>query len=196
MRDLPQSYNVRFGTMKIRRGKLKDKSIISWDAIPDCRGEDCNSFRYCFAVDEAKNHGDTKRCLVMSSYLRSVSSIILSNYPTITESDLLRVGLHLIPMYRNLCRLQIEEHGLRHIFRQNKGGNMVAHPVYDLIRNYILSIDTLWNRLNLDKKYLGRKKPKGEKVSLPDVDDIMLGDPDYYEGLDDTESAEEEATNT
>ena len=194
-KELPASLNVRLGTMKPRRGKIKGRKIMSWDAIPDCRMEECNCFDRCHVLAERKQHQQTNRCLVMSSYVRGVFEVILGSYPTISEPDLLRVGLHLIPMYRNLCRLHIEELGLRQIVRVNKGGNNVIHPVYDTIRNYILTIDTLWNRLNFDKKYLG-KKSTDPGLGMPDVENIMTGDPDYYGELDDEEASEAEASDT
>lgn len=188
-RKLPSTYNQKFGTLNTTKGRWKEKQILAWDSIPKCRGEECAASEDCKQLqDQNINH---VRCSVMSNYLRGVTGIIMHNYE-LSEPDLMRVGLNLIPLYKNLCRLQIEEHGLRTITTLNKAGNRSVNPIYDAIRNYILAIDRLWNALDFDKKYKGIKGGK-RAPQVEDVDDLIHGDPDYYEGLSDDEDATLEA---
>lgn len=187
---VPSTYNQVFGTLKARKGNLGDKMVMTWDSVPQCKAEDCASHVDCFFFKNNTNPNHS-RCQVMSNYLRGVYTIMITNYD-LTEPELMRVGMHLIPLYKNLCRLQIEEHGIRELVRPNKAGNLSVHPLYDQIRNYILAIDRLWSAMNFDKTYKGNGKSK-KALGHPSVDDIINGDPDYYESLNDDENATSEA---
>ncbi len=190
MKKLPHTYNQKFGGLKTTKGNWDGKQVMTWDSIPKCREDDCPSFDDCYLPKS--NHPQHTRCLVMSNYLRGVYSIMVHNYD-LSEPDLMRVGMHLIPLYKNLCRLQIEEHGLRDLMRTNKAGSITVHPLYDAIRNHILTIDRLWAQMAFDKKYGGRKDGKKGSPQMDSVDDLIHGDGAYYEGLNDDENATDEA---
>jgi len=191
MVSLPHTYNQKFGTLKAVKGTWDKKKVMTWDSVPQCKAEDCTSHKDCYFYKGNYSRNLT-RCQVMSNYLRGVYLILVTNYD-LSEPDLLRVGLHLLPLYKNLCRLQIEEHGIRELIRPNKAGNLSVHPLYDQIRNYILAIDRLWGSMAFDKYYRGAKGKKGS-LKMPDVNGIINGDPDYYEGLNDDENATGEET--
>lgn len=183
MKKLPPTYNQALGGLKATKGNWNGKQILTWDSIPKCRPDECTAAEDCH-LPKSNNPNHT-RCAIMSNYLRGIYSVILHNYE-LSETDLLKVGLHLIPMYKNLCRLQIEEHGIRFITTVNKSGNRSVNPVYDAIRNYILAIDGLWSKMGFEKKYTGTSNKKGAPQA-PNVDDLLNGDKDYYDGLSENE---------
>ena len=79
-------------------------------------------------------------------------------------------GMHLMPMYRTLARLKIEELGVNNIITTSDTGRKQANPIYKEIRDTIKLIDSLWHSLGLTKFAV---------VDIPD--DLPMGaDDDYY----------------
>lgn len=180
---LQGTHALRFGQVQPTKGKDNEgNQLVSWDALPDC-------YEQCPITDKCPYNGRTIKCTVMKAYLGSAASIVLRNYQ-LDEAELLRVGTHLIPLYRNLCRLQILEFSLTRVTQLNKVGNVVMHPVYDMIKNHVVVIENLWKSLGLHdeskkKKHVIRNGPNGVPDSIPTVGDIVNGDPDYYDNLRD-----------
>jgi len=176
------TYAERFGQMQITKGTKNGMKLVSWDAIPECR-ESC-------PIAEKCPYTGKKKCTVMKSYVGSAASIIQNNYD-LDEADMLRVGLHLLPLYRNLCRLQIEEFALEGITRVNKAGSTVLHPIYDSIKAHVSAIESLWKALGLLNNAKKKRKTDIEKyhhdryvpTEVPTVGDIVNGNPDYYDTL-------------
>lgn len=176
------SYAEKFGQITPSKGKDRDgNKLVSWDAIPECTESNCPIANKCPYLGK-------KKCTVMKAFVGSAASIIQNGY-ILDQSELLRVGTHLIPLYRNLCRLQIEEMGLRQITRINKAGSVVLNPIYAEIKSHILAIENLWKSLGLnDKEKKVKKKPQWPgSTEIPDtqptVGDIVNGNPDYYDSL-------------
>uniref|UniRef100_A0A6M3KG57 Uncharacterized protein n=1 Tax=viral metagenome TaxID=1070528 RepID=A0A6M3KG57_9ZZZZ len=184
MQSLPKAWrDTGFGTLNPQKGVDKDNQQISvWDALPECLMDECPSFRLCAHGQANKRHppdGSTVfLCSVMKNYLVSITSIIMKNCK-LDEMEMMRVGYHLIPMYKNLCRLLIQEVGVRNVTTTGKFGVTFIHPIYDIILKHIQAIDRMWNIMKLKK---GRK-PVMNPEDLPSVDDLINGDPDYYESL-------------
>ena len=78
--------------------------------------------------------------------------MIFNNFgEVLDEPTFYRVGMHLMPMYRTLCRLKIEELGVNHIITTSDTGRKQANPIYKEIRDTIKLIDSLWHSLGLTK---------------------------------------------
>ena len=184
---LPDRFNVSFGKITLKKGLIdKGRHLVAWDSVPQCRKDECAAFDLC---DFNKDND----CKVMAQYLKIIETTILGELD-LSEGELMRVGLHLIPLYRNLCKLKITELGVLDPLSKNRYGNVSINPLYEQIKSHIVTIDGLWRAMGLDRKFKAASK-KGEPGPIPSVEGIMetgdepegdnlTGDPNYYEKLD------------
>ena len=146
MEHLPDSLDQRYGKITVRKGNYGDElALYSWDAVPDCKDERCKAHFMC----EFDRRG---KCTTMMQYLKGTSQMIFKNFgEVLDEPTFYRVGMHLMPMYRTLCRLKIEELGVNNIVTTSDTGRKQANPIYKEIRDTIKIIDSLWHSLGLTK---------------------------------------------
>jgi len=136
-------FNV--GEFNINKGKIDTKKMMyAWDAVRECDREDCNAFLMC-------PHPKNSHCTTQVLYLESVLSVILSNF-NVEEDELYRIGMHLIPLYKMLCRLKIEELGVSSYIYTTDKGNFNAHPILREIRETIKMVESMWKDLGLDSE--------------------------------------------
>lgn len=183
-RKVPDRYYERIGYMDTAKGSMggeedTEKRLFSWNAIMPCN-HFCSVIEVCpFRSGRSPivEEGDQEdalgpnrpKCTVMIRYLKNVSSVILENFADdLLESELLRIGMHLIPLYKNLCRLKIEEMGVNLVVEVDTGK---ISPIYKEMRATIKDIEGLWNSLGLRKLEEELRK----KIKIPDVDGIMDG---------------------
>ena len=156
---LPDTYRTPFGRLNVRRGRLTKPdgalmSLNSWDVIPFCTDSECPAFKLCDLNPNQKPlpKGDEARCAVMIQYLRATADMIFKNFSEyMEEHELFKVGMHLMPLYRMLARLNLEEAGLRRSVGVTDRGTRKADPVYKEIRETIKSIDLQWKALGLNR---------------------------------------------
>ncbi len=140
---LPHSMNVRYGKITVRKGNYDELALYSWDAVPDCKDEMCKAHFMCDFDRRGK-------CTTMMQYLKGTSQMIFKNFgEVLDEPTFYRVGMHLMPMYRTLSRLKIEELGVNNIITTSDTGRKQANPIYKEIRDTIKLIDSLWHSLGL-----------------------------------------------
>jgi len=112
-------------------------------------------------------------CRVAASYLKSVSTTILGNYEDkMDEGTLFRVGMHIIPLYRNLIKMKIEEIGVKRVVQKDERGKLSINPLYKEIREYIKLLEQMWKSVGIT----------GVMVSAPG-DGFVEGD-NYYEQME------------
>ena len=156
MARLPSNFDQLLGKITIRRGylpvqdytgkELTKLALFSWDVVPPCNGELCPANHLC---DYTKDLG---KCLVTSTYLRAAAQTIFQNFSEILdEPTLYRIGIHLMPAYRTLCRLKIEELGVTKVISISSQGKPTANPIYREIRETIKLVEFLWEKLGLSK---------------------------------------------
>ncbi len=154
--------------MLVTKGYFTEDTLFySWDKVPACRGESCVAASLCPNCDASTE------CSIQASFLKSLSSILQRNFMgKVSEVQLFGFGMHLMPLYRNLCSLYIEEAAVTAVTSTAKGF-LKIHPVYKEIRDTILIIGKEWNRLGLI-------------VSVEDNDLEKDGDIDYYSKLEES----------
>ena len=153
--ELPDRYMREIGSMHIQKGSdaTGTKQIISWEIAKPCRGERCPAAELCTYTRGA-------RCRVENTYLRAVSNTIYQNYITILdEPTLMRVGLHLMPIYQNLCRLKLVEAGIEDPVVSDAKGKLSIHPVYKEMREHIKLLEQTWRSLGLTEYYMEAELP-------------------------------------
>jgi len=144
--NVPQYMEQCMGKMGVMKGKTEDGevSLYSWDVVSECIREDCPAFLNCPYQKEG-------RCHAQVQYLKSVVAIVFANYDEITEPQLYRVGMHLVPLYKTLCRLKLEEIGTTSVAYTDSKGNRKINPIFKEIRETIKVIELAWKTIGLDR---------------------------------------------
>lgn len=144
--DMPKGHKLRLGDIKVWKAKVRGVTIVSWDAIPPCRGDGCSIWDICGKKDSRIS---SSHCGVLYEYIGNVNLMIYRNYADqLTEPMLFRVGMHLIPLYKQLCRLKIEELNVFELIGEVKGKWQV-HPILKEIRETVKQIEMVWSSLGL-----------------------------------------------
>jgi hypothetical protein len=114
---------------------------------------------------------------VIQKYIKHTVDVIFGNIgEKMTEAQLFRVGTSLIPLYRNLARLKIEEAGMLSPMETVKGRSTPSN-IYREIREHIKAIDSLWKSIGIETIDMKFNLPGG------DVFDGAEGD-SYYDQLE------------
>lgn|GEM_PF-3570463 len=175
--ELPFRYNKELGRLRVFKGTdhTKTKQIVSWEMVKPCRGERCGAYDICDY--SARTQGGSK-CTVEKMYLKAVSGTIYRNYNTVLdEPTLMRVGLHLMPIYQNLCRLLITELGLINMIEEDSKGKSSISPVYKEIREHIKLLEQTWRSLGLTEYYIETDKGM-PAFNTPPQPGVQLLDPE------------------
>lgn len=196
----PREWKEKFGKPTIRRGKLvvpredgkdkrttfkKDIVLVSWDALPNCTENSCKIFDKCNITEGMKESKYV--CGVMKNYLKSISLILFRNYgDKLDELQWTKIGLELLPLYRNLVRMKIYELGLVSITTTSRQGNIVINPIYREMREQMKVIELIWKSLNLGGIPLGVGDIPPDDDFDGDEEAIEIrpdGDPNYYDNM-------------
>lgn len=191
-KKVPDSMGEQIGDMSVDRGRYGKKQIrlYAWDAVPECSGTKCPAFSLC-------SYEKTGKCQTVVQYLRNIHEFVFQNFgKEFDEAKWFRIGMHLIPLYKTLARLQIAELGVTDVIVTvgNKGPKI--NPIFDAITKTIAQIEKVWKDMNLSEK--GLKKPNrgqlgvgnrkntffdmssdGTMVGLPEDVDIEEDDDDF-----------------
>jgi hypothetical protein len=171
--------------MKPRKGTYYGKPLVAWAVIEDCTAYDekglesiedptqlakllagrCRIQHLCdFAKSE---NGRVKKCGVQRAYISAVSDMIHHCFHVQIAKDeqlLFRVGMHLIPLYKTLCKLKMEELSVSNPVFLTIRGDRKADPVYREIRETIKMIMACWKDIGLQGTELGAipVNPRGD----------------------------------
>jgi len=134
------------GSMVIPKGTAHEGEVklFSWDAVQNCMNDRCPAYEEC-----PYKKDDQGKCEVQLVYLKSLTSMIMRNFPEASEAKLFRIGMHLIPLYKQLSKLQIEELGVHRIVTVTDRGNRAMNPLYKEIREHIRLIESMWHSIGL-----------------------------------------------
>lgn len=171
------SHLKNMGKFRLSKGEFTEDSLFfSWDAVPLCRELNCPIVEVC-----TYSKGPKVKCAIHSQFLKSLSVILYRNYSDVLdEPRLYRVGLHLMPMYKMLCKLLIEEHAVQNaVYLDNKGVRH-AHPIFKEVRETLTCISKEWRSLGLDR-FKGMGGGFGPHM-VPDP--FEHGDPNFHASLE------------
>ena len=151
-------FRQRIGNIPIHKGLLDNIPITMWDAIPRCNVETCPLGKTC-------PYQKVGRCSVRVKYLSHVFDTISSIPENMDPVTVLKIGMHIIPIYSMLCRFKMEEYASETMVSDSKG-NLRINPIFREIRETIKTATALIQ--DLDQTVSG----------LPGD-----GDSDYYDSL-------------
>lgn len=134
----------RYYSIMINKGRRAERHIVTWDAVGDCEGDTCKIFHLCQYQKRGK-------CTVQVRYLSELNKMIERNYDdSLDEPGLYKIGIHLVPLYKTLCKLMIEELGTRRVTYVTDSGMVKVQPIYKEIRDTISMIMKVWKDLGLN----------------------------------------------
>jgi len=164
--------DLRIGELNLDKGKIrKDVRLFAWDSIRVCNPDECPVSHICTYIKQG-------RCAVLVQYIKVLYDSILSNYKTLDDVSLFKVGMQIIPLYLQLAKLQLVEMGLHTPLQTTEKGMMVAHPVYREIRETMKTISAMWRDLEITINSFGLVDPSRGSAS-----DDLNGDPSYYDKM-------------
>lgn len=175
-------------SMKISKGFFAEDTLFyAWDAVDFCSGTNCIATEVCpytqSGINKATGKFEQRKCAVQKNFLRSLSVILYRNYyEIISESQLYRIGMHLMPLYKMLSKLYIVELGVERVAYSDAKGMVRVHPVYKEIRETVKSISQEWHNLGLSNSPI-----------IPSLDEAT-SESTYYENLERSSGLETEAT--
>ncbi len=139
----------------------EEEGIIEFYAVNECTLERCPIYLHCCHLKKER------QCQIQVKYLKAINEIVLGMVPIedLSAMQRMKIGFHLQPLYRALCRLKMEELSLRRPTQITNVGTRAMHPVYREIRETIKVITTVLKDLGIDG---GKVKKEAEG---------------YYEGL-------------
>ena len=123
----------KIGGIAIHKGKKDGESvpIVMWDAIPKCDPDTCPIVDLC-------PYNKNGNCTLRVNYQKHIVDSVLASIKEITEEQMLKVGMHLIPLYTQL--IQMKMIALNADPMVVSRGSLVPNPVYKEIRIIIREV--------------------------------------------------------
>lgn len=129
------------GAVTTKDGKEKLYELVYWNAVQRCDPETCGCVELC------SNPNLEKPCSIISGYMNNVYEVMIRTYRgEMTEDTAYRIGMHLVPLYKILCRLKMQEFSETSIMFLSKSGRKV-NPIFEEIRKTVLAIEKVWQNL-------------------------------------------------
>uniref|UniRef100_A0A6M3IPK1 Uncharacterized protein n=2 Tax=viral metagenome TaxID=1070528 RepID=A0A6M3IPK1_9ZZZZ len=151
MDEITEMYQDLMGTSMVQRGHVNENDpnspmIVAFDVIPECIGGTCPIYRMCTVRPITEN----EKCSLMRTYLESVNLVIFRNFKKqLDETQWLRVGFELIPLYKMLFRLKVHEFGRRLVEDISPKGTRSINPIFKEIRDTMAAISKMWSSIGL-----------------------------------------------
>lgn len=152
--------------MRVQVGTIKGKQLRFLGQVQNCRGEDCPLKEVCDF--KPKGH-----CTVIYTFLSSLYKDWVDPVNGIgdrlSQIQLDKIGVHLIPLYHILIRLLLETYVIEEMTYENKQGSKAMHPQFQEIPKIINQIRLELKDIGLEalwKEKFGDEKPTpvGKKV--------------------------------
>ena len=163
---LATQHGMKLGKMDIYKSTKNGMVNYAWDVVQKCQGVDCPAAMTCPHIEHLTTDDD---CKIMKNYMRSVSLVMYeAQSKNITVAQRYQIGMHIIPLYKTLCKMKIAELGIGNVTMATSRGTLQIHPIYKEIREIIKVIDQVWKSIGVGRvDGLGSLKPdfapKGQK---------------------------------
>jgi len=161
--------------LTVLKGRIGNNKFPIWDAVGPCM-ETCGLRETCTYDKSAR------KCKLQVMYLRTVLDIVLENLPnkeSPSEYVLTKVGLMLMPLFKQLITMKILEHALTDP-EIGEDGKVKIHPVYKEIRVIIKDIDNVLKELGMNRV---QAAPAVGFNPFEDAMPNMDGSAGYYENM-------------
>lgn len=133
--------------------KNQPRSLHSWDHVQPCTS-DCPAY---VRPDVCPMTRNSNNCPVMKEYLEAVVDLLHTKVPNIElvgEDALWRLGMHIMPLYRMLCKMKIAEACVSGILYSDDKGRLKANPIYKEMRETIKQVESMMKEIGFGGKLL------------------------------------------
>lgn len=173
--DSKPDLNFNIGEQALQKGEVRDgMQLVAWDCIQECNPLECPIGTVCSYVTKSSLRG---LCALQTEYLQAFTSTIFETYRYLDQADTFRIGMHLVPLYSQLCRQKIVEKGVKQLAYQDAKGVTRIHPIYKEMRETMKTITTIW-------RDMGFQAPNTPNLPGTEVNKLEgkkgYGDPNYY----------------
>lgn len=185
---LPRGRSENF-ELTPKKGYYYSQPLVAWAAIEDCTAELCRIMHLCMYKKSTAT--STAKCGLQRVYIQATAEMIHRCFEKELQGDenlLFRVGMHLMPLYKTLCKLKMEELSVTYPVYATPRGDRKADPVYKELRETIKIIDMTYRNLGLKgasapslsppkgvsygyEDELFEEEPEKPKLDLGDSDD-------------------------
>jgi len=170
-------------------GAYQGKQVLRWDPASKCTDQ-CALYNDCPYAKGGK-------CTLELTYMNVIFNNLITMDPNrgiadrLTDIELQRVGIHLIPLYHQLIRLKKEAFAVKQITVTNKQGSLMIHPVFKEIREVIKCVSREIKELGINEKWKrkfgGIANIEGGSSSIEEL--MEQGDPNFYDKLSKVDEA-------
>jgi hypothetical protein len=129
--------------MHIRKGNEEGNPVVAWSAIMDCLRDRCR-------IEDQCHYQKKGKCDVQVQFLQVTLEMIRMENPALKYNQAYRIGLHLVPLYKTLCKLYMDELAVSHPTYTTEKGTRQSHPVYKEIRDTLKMIMMVWKDIGLE----------------------------------------------
>jgi|GEM_PF-7071052 hypothetical protein len=166
--DLTTRGKERIGGINIHKGKAKDSDVnlVTWDAVPNCDPEECPIADNC-------PYNKSGKCTLRQNYQKHVVDTVLKSFDSVSEEQMLKIGMHLIPLYSQLIEMKIVALDAPKMVVNR--GSLAPHPVFKEIRLIIREISACLRDIGVGGNHLGR--------GIPPSHNPEKGELGYYEEM-------------
>lgn len=175
------------GEFQISKGNVENVTVNLWDAVRKCKGTDCVLSDRCSYADSKKDSVEVEHlpCRVERRYLVLALEPYIELVKVVNDQSLMNfIGLHLVPLYLDLCQLKMEKMKIKSITYIDKKGEKKIDPLFDEVRKTHREIMSLCKAFGLND--LAKKAGflrLGGRGSVIDPELQMDGDGDAYEEM-------------
>ncbi len=158
-------------------GLKEELQIIMFDAIQHCRTTDCPIYDKCPYPKDPMT-----RCMVEMTYLKAIRTSIWKDVGAkMTQALLNKIGLHLLPLYHQLIRLQMYAYSIADVAYLTARGQIKINPVFKEIRDCIRTIESTQKSMGMAPEFLHAMLPEEERLMGLKKANPDFGDSDYMD---------------
>lgn len=178
----------KVGELTLHKGFINDIQINLWDKVRQCTGSNCPYASMCpyerSTFDPADLKAKSTVCLIEQKYLTINLAPFMTLLERVNDPFIMQwVGMHLIPLYYDLCQLKMEKLLIQEIEYEDAGGRKRIHPIFEEIRRTHSEIFRIWRTTGLQRiaENAGFFKDGGSVIPVKDPE--LHGDGAEYDAM-------------
>jgi hypothetical protein len=160
----------KIGGIAIHKGKsgTNETPVVMWDAIPRCNIDTC-------PISDMCPYNKNGNCTLRVNYQKHVVDTVLGSLKEVDGSQMLKIGMHLIPLYTQLIQMKII--ALEAAPMVVARGASVPNPVFKEIRVIIREISACLRDIGISMD------PDLKGGNIPQMPKDQKGSRTYYDSL-------------
>lgn len=138
----------------VPKGHIGTMQVKLWDKVRECRGTKCPLLSSCpyfrlRSLEKLKRMEEEGlplgQCRVEQKYLYHIEQPLLKLAQMAKDEFVMQlIGMHLVPLYHDLCLLKMKKAELKEIEYSDSKGTKRIHPVFDQIEKTHAAILKTW----------------------------------------------------